>query len=140
MHKTALSLLLFAGLAPTLGYADTRLAAPPPVLPAHGIPGVTDEMFAPAFWIWRLQDADTPVLDAAAIAAQNARLMATDPSMHRLEDFGAEIDGAQVRAWIEKLSKLPSDPRYDVDGRKLTKSELADLRASLALDAIPASQ
>jgi cell wall-associated NlpC family hydrolase len=140
MYKTALSLLLCAGLAPTLGHAETRAAAPAAVLPANGIPGVTDEMFAPAFWIWRLQDADTPVLDAAAIAAQNARLMATDPSMHRLEDFGAEIDGAQVRAWIEKLSKLPSDALYDVNGRQLAESELADLRASLALDAIPASQ
>jgi cell wall-associated NlpC family hydrolase len=141
MRTILFSLFLSAGLLPSTALAEGKLPPQAPTaLPAHGIPGVSEEMLEPGFWIARLQGADEVVLDAAAIAAQNTKLMAIDPSMHRLEELGPELEAAQVRAWIERLSKLPSDPLYDVEGNDVSAEAREGLHAALALEAIPARQ
>ena len=141
MRNLLLSAILLHALVPVPALADGNAPlAATASLTSYGIPGIRDEMFAPAFWIWRLTDADAVVMEPAEIAAQNARLLATDPSMHRLADVGAEIEGAQVRAWIEKLSKLPTDPLFDVEAKPVPPATLSGLLEALALEAIPASQ
>ncbi|MEO8160300.1 MAG: NlpC-P60 family protein, partial [Arenimonas sp.] len=97
MRTIMLSLLLFTGLAPTSALAEGKAPPAPMSLPVHGIPGVSEEMLEPGFWTGQLQGADDLVLDAGAITARNARLMAMDPSMHRLDAFGPELRATQVR-------------------------------------------
>src|SRR5690606_5155347 len=83
---------------------------------------------------------DRIVLTPAQIAAQNARMQAEDPPIHDPEALPARIEGKQVRAWIEGLSKLPGRALYDVHGKPVERRDLDRIQASLALDAIPDSQ
>ncbi len=80
------------------------------------------------------------VLDSQAIAAQNARLLQLDPTVHDLEKFPAELTVGNVRPLIEKLSEYPDKELFDAEGRKLEKPQLDALMHSLALESVPESQ
>lgn len=105
-----------------------------------GVPGVDAAQLDPAFWVRRLSAPDRVLAGADAIGAQNAAMMRQDASMHRLEDLPADLSRAQVRGWIEGLSRRPRSPRYDADGKPVDEAVFDALLADLALDAIPASQ
>ena len=133
----ALGLAACASTAPV--DARTALAEPaPPMHPAHGIPGIGPEQLDPQWWISRLADPDTPILDGARIAARNATLFAEEASMHVLAELPTPLPGAQVREMITALSAPPANPRYDMQGTQLPQTTLDGLQAALALDAIPA--
>ena len=131
-----LGLLLVVG-AP-LQARDRNTTAKP--VPAHGVIGVEDAQLQPGFWIARLQEADRVLLDPAAIAAQNARLLQLDDSMHDLRALPATLDRARVAGWIEGISQRPDAARFDVDGRRVPEPTLEGLIDALALDAIPQQQ
>src|SRR5690606_35036792 len=133
---SALALVLLA--VPAAGARDAARAQLP--VPAHGVIGVEDAHFSPAFWVSRLKQPDQVLMDRAAIAAQNAELVRVDKSMHDLRALPATLDGATVRGWIEDLSVRPERPRHDLDGRLVDAATLGALVANLALDAVPASQ
>ncbi|MBJ6978072.1 MULTISPECIES: SH3 domain-containing protein [unclassified Luteimonas] len=135
MRSTALLLSLLLVLPASLAAREPAPAAPP-----FAVPGLTESHLSPAFWIEALPDPDRIVLTPAQIAAQNARMQAEDPSIHDLEALPGRIEGTQVRAWIEGLSKLPERPLHDVHGKPVERGELDRIQASLALDAIPDSQ
>ncbi|CAM5545914.1 NlpC-P60 family protein OS=Rhodanobacter lindaniclasticus OX=75310 GN=B1991_08365 PE=3 SV=1 [Rhodanobacter lindaniclasticus] len=109
-------------------------------VPPSGVLGVGEAQLTPQFWIDRLAQPDALVMDRAAIAAQNARLLERDPSMHDLRALPATLDRARVAGWIEGLSERPSRPLFDVDGKSVPASTLDALMANRALDAIPATQ
>ena len=102
MRSTALLLSLLLALPASLAAREPVQASPP-----LAVPGLAEAHLSPGFWIDALADADRVVLTPTQIAAQNARMQAEDPSIHDLEALPARIDGAQVRGWIEALSKLP---------------------------------
>lgn len=137
----------FPWLASTLlvlSLVATPLAAHPtdsplPV-PPSGVPGIGDAQLTPQFWIDQQAQPQRLILDAAAIAAQNAKLLALDPSMHDLSAMPASLDRAQVRRWIEALSQRPKRALFDVDGAAVPAATLDRLRDNLALDAIPATR
>ena len=108
-------------------------------IPAHAVPGVGEAQLTPAFWIARLQQPDRVVLDRAAIAEQNAKLMREDHSMHDLRALPATLTRKQVSDWIEDLAEAPSKPLYDVAGRQVAPATLDAIVANRALDAIPGS-
>jgi cell wall-associated NlpC family hydrolase len=89
------------------------------------------------YWIAKLPDAERVVLDADAIAARNAALPRLEPSWHDLAALPASLVRDAVRARIETLSAPPRRALYADDGHALAAGELATLRDSLALDAIP---
>ena len=133
---SALALALLAVPA-----ASARDAAPATLpVPAHGVIGVQDAYFSPAFWVSRLQQPDQVLMDRAAIAAQNAELVRADKSMHDLRALPATLDRATVAGWIQDLSERPERERFDVDGKPVPAATLDALMANLAIDAIPASQ
>lgn len=134
-------------LLATLLLAPLLAAAPPQargadalVVPPSGVLGVGEAQLTPQFWVDRLAQPDAPVLDRAAIAAQNAKLLQVDPSMHDLRALPSTLDRARVEGWIEGLSQRPDRPLFDVEGKPVSAATLDAVVANLALDAIPARQ
>ncbi|WP_426690248.1 SH3 domain-containing protein [Rhodanobacter ginsengiterrae] len=115
--------------------ADAALAIPP-----SGVLGVGDAQLTPAFWIGLQPQPDLVILDGAAIAAQNAKLLHVDPSMHDLHALPATLERARVAGWITDLSARPDRPLFDVDGQPVTKATLDAIVANRALESIPAQQ
>ncbi|MEO5560754.1 MAG: SH3 domain-containing protein [Dokdonella sp.] len=126
---TTTSLALLVGCAPQA----MRVMQP---VPDHDVLGVDGMKLTPDFWVARLAHPDAVILDAAAIAAQNARLLKLDPSMYNLQRLPTTTERAQVARWIGDLSERPSEPLFDIDGHQLTDAMLDALLANLALDAI----
>lgn len=134
MRLAALLLTLLLAL-PTVSAAREPTPAPP-----FAVPGLVEAHLTPAHWIDALDEPDRVILTPAQIAAQNARMRAEDASIHRLEALPARIAGAQVRAWIEALSKLPANEMFDVHGKPVSRRDLGRIEANLALGAVPADQ
>jgi len=111
-----------------------------PAIPPHAVVGVKQNQLAPEFWIARQSKATKIVLDSSAIAAQNARLMHLDPTVHDLEKIPVTLAAPDVRSWIEKLSQYPDEELFGADGRKLERPQLDALMQSLALESVPQSQ
>ena len=103
------------------------------------IPYVDSAQQTAAQWVARLDGPARPMLDAAAIDAQNARLLAEDPSIHDLRTQPAQLPGNEVKAMVGKLSKPPTRTLYDVTGHEITAATLQGWQRDAAIDAIPAS-
>jgi cell wall-associated NlpC family hydrolase len=136
---TLLGIALAAVLAaPLPAGAKEPLAALP--IGDTGVPGVTAAMLEPGYWVARLRAPDRVVMSTTAIDAQNNRVLDMDDSMYRVDALSDALTGAQVRGWIDGISKRPTTPRYDEAGVPLTADALDALVANLALDAVPATQ
>lgn len=126
------------------------LAAPGPAfakqsLPAQsvsdtGVPGVQAAMLDSGYWVARLRAPDALVMAPADIAAQNARVLGTDPTMYRLDALPDELPREQVRGWIEGMSRRPQSARYDGSGTLVAADALDAMVANLDLDALAATQ
>jgi cell wall-associated NlpC family hydrolase len=125
-----------AFLATTLGIAPPLVAESA----RHDVIGVATEQLAPDYWIARAQTPEGTVLDREAIAARNARLLHEDRSVNDLARLPERLGAAQVRAWIEGISKRPDGPLFDREGRPIAARAWRALERGLALGAIPASQ
>lgn len=138
--RALLVLLVAIGL---YGAAPQSLAAAPPValpIPAHGVIGVEERQLNADYWIQRQARADRVVLDATAIATQNAKLRELDPSVHDLESLPATVSRQQIRDWIASVSERPTQALYDDRGQPIAAQVLDALQAALDLDAIPQQQ
>ena len=109
-------------------------------IPASGVLGVGGAQLTPAFWVGLQAQPDRVILDRAAIAAQNARLLQLDPSMHDLHALPATLDRARVEGWITGLSARPDRALFDVDGQPVSMATLDAIVDNRALDSIPAQQ
>lgn len=129
--------LLLAFATPLCGAKEANTTLP---VPLSGVMGIGDAQLTPGFWIKQQDDPERVIMDAGAIAAQNARLVQADPTMHDLKRVGATLDRAQVQAWVEKISKRPSGELFDEQGKPVPSVTLDGLVAAVALDKIPATQ
>jgi hypothetical protein len=130
-----ISIVLLLGVL-CLGSSATASDAPTAAL----VPGIREAYLDPAFWIARLRHPDAVLLDRAAIARQNTRLMRLDPTMHDLRALPAQLPRAQVADWIAKLSTPPAGPMFDASGAQVASTVLEAIVANRALDAIPDAQ
>jgi len=130
---------LLLALATALPVASHAGGAPPLPVPVHGVVGVHEVHLSPDFWIRRLAGPDRVLMDPAAIAAQNARLVAREDSMLDLRALPARLSRDDVLARIGDLSSRPSAARFDVAGTPLAEADWAMLEQALALDAVPDS-
>ncbi|UNK50358.1 SH3 domain-containing protein [Lysobacter sp. S4-A87] len=105
-----------------------------------GVIGVDDAQLDPAFWVKQLADPDRVVLDADAIAAQNARLHQLDKSIHDLAALQGALDRTQVSGWIEALSRRPTKPLFDEHGKPVAKATIDGVVDSINLAAVPERQ
>ncbi|HET6431159.1 SH3 domain-containing protein [Dyella sp.] len=136
LRSSALSAVLLGLL---LAVPSSRAADSLPV-PPSGVLGVGDAQLDPQFWIDRLPHPDAVVLTPARIAAQNAALLARDPSMHDLRALPAQLDRARVQGWISGVSSRPTHALYDVQGTPVPQATLDGVVANAAIDAVPAHQ
>src|SRR5690242_2424442 len=128
--------LLLAGAAASPGlHAEQSLPVPP-----SGVLGVGPAQLTPEFWIGLRPQPDTVLLTPAQIAAQNAKLLADDPSMHDLRKLPATLDRAQVDAWLDTVSTPPTRPLYDVDGQPVALATIKAIVDNAHRDAVPASE
>jgi hypothetical protein len=111
-----------------------------PAIPPHAVVGVKENHLKPEFWIARQSNATRIVLDSRAIAAQNARLMGLDPTVHDLEKLPASLDAAAVKVWIEALSGYPDKQMFDAAGRQLQRSDFDALVNNVAIESVPETQ
>jgi hypothetical protein len=139
MKRTQGQALIYAATLSVLAACSSQ-PSPHSAIPPHAVVGVKENQLAPEFWIARESNSKKIVLSSSAIAAQNARLMSIDPSVHDLEKFPAALAGADVRSWIEKLSQYPDEELFDADGRKFQRPEFDALMDSMALASLPQSQ
>lgn len=97
------------------------------------LPHVRPEMLEAAFWLARCDDPDAPLLDAAGVAALNARVydVLNMPPVLDLPDV-LEADSLRGEMW-------PDDDRayYDVTGALLAAETWEALRANAALELLP---
>ncbi len=110
------------------------------IIPAHAVVGVQDEQLHSGFWKARAPNAGRTVLDARAIAEQNARLLKLDPSTRDLETLPSAMSANEVRSWILRLSQAPEDEMFDASGRRLDRADIDALLDSIALDQVPATR
>lgn len=101
-----------------------------------GVPGITAERLTPEYWIARASAPSAIVLDSSAIAAQNARLVASDKAVLDLATLPEALDGHDVQTRIEALSSPPQRELFDTAGNVLPPARLDELQQALALDAI----
>ena len=127
--------LAFAAAPAPARQAPATLAVPP-----SGVLGVGEAQLTPAFWIGLQAQPDRVILDPAAIAAQNAKLLQLDPSMHDLRALPPTLDRDRVLGWIKPLSTLPTHPLYGVHGKPVSAATLQAVADNAALGAIPAQQ
>lgn len=105
-----------------------------------GVIGVEQAQLDPSWWVARQGQPDRVILDAQAIAAQNAKLMQLDDSMFDLDALPTSLDRVRVAAWIDGLSKRPTRTLYDERGRTIANADLDAIVDNVNLSAIPASQ
>ncbi|HEY4143705.1 SH3 domain-containing protein [Pinirhizobacter sp.] len=126
------------GLALAIGSSHALAASPTLPVPASGVIGTDDAMFSPDYWIARAPSPDKVIFSRGDLQARNARMFANDPSMYVLAKIPAQVSGEQVKAWIGKVSKLPSSPLLDIHNKPLPASVVDPIVASIALEKIPA--
>ncbi len=138
MHISSLRVLLLGLLlaGPASGQAAIEQTLP---VPPSGVLGVEAAQLTPDFWIGLRPHPDAVLLTPTQIAAQNARLLADDPSMHDLRALPATLDRARVDAWLDTVSTPPTRPLYDVDGKPVPAATVQAIVANADRDAVPAS-
>lgn len=126
---------IFTGLA---ALALTACAtAPPRTSIPTAVAGVSAEQLDATYWIRRDAQAQRLILDAQAIAAQNARLAAQDASVHELESLPDSLPQAQVAQWLAGVSVRPSKPLYDEHDAQLAPAAIDAVVNAAAVDAVP---
>jgi cell wall-associated NlpC family hydrolase len=117
----------------------TQQAAPPGI-PSHAVIGVDAAQLTPGYWVGRAPSANRVVLEESDIRTQNERLQKVDPSLHDIRALPAQLSGAQVKEWVEKLSERPSSTLYDEQGKVVSAGQIETVVRNVALDSIPATQ
>ena len=126
---------LVAALAALL--AGALLAgATTPVPRELALPGWSEAKLDAAHWIARWPEAEAARLDAAAVAARNARLFALDASVTRLDALPAAMGLTDIRERVLRLSTLSAAPRYFGDGRLVSVGDRDRWLAALNLDTL----
>ena len=110
-----------------------------PLIPDHGVIGVTDAHLDPQFWM-RRGAGSRVVLDEAAIDVQNANLRKLDRSVHDVEALPRTLAAPDVRKWVEAMSDRPEDTMYDEQGRAVDASTIDALVTNVNVAAIPDTQ
>ncbi|MBB5208765.1 cell wall-associated NlpC family hydrolase [Chiayiivirga flava] len=131
--------LLLLLMAVFVGGCATRPVPVPPSATTASLVGVRAEQLDPAYWIARQDDAQRRRMTAAAIAAQNARMVADDPAVHDLAAVPATLPRADIEAAIRALSAPPTRALFDGDGNPVPQATLDALADDLALETIGAN-
>lgn len=90
------------------------------------------------YWVARCDDADRRLLDAAGVAAANARMLAREPSVRDLATLPDSLSRDVVAAAVADASRLPQGTLVHADGTAVTDADRAGWVAAVGLDHVPA--
>lgn len=125
--------LLAAALATGGLLSPVAVATEPPVFNGTPFPeSIPAERLTAAFWTERVAACDTVLLDAAAVARQNAGVLAAGPGLHDLARLPERLSRDEVRALITGVAAGNKALPVVADG-----DMAPDLEALVARDAIP---
>lgn len=139
MRPPTFTLLPLARRPTTAARLRGWLAAACLALPTFGLAApfaATAEALSAEHWIARWPGAPTVHLDAAAVAALNARLFDADPALTRLSALPEALPADAVRARILALSTPSPRLRCFADGREVRERDHRRWRGSLGLRAL----
>lgn len=91
----------------------------------------------PGFWVSQCPDGDRVLLDAAGVAALNARVRELDPTVRDLADLPAKLPQADLLAMIAAASPAPNRRLFHTDGSPVTTAEQEAWQAARNLAAVP---
>lgn len=132
-------LLLCLALPAMAGVSARPAPTPDPGVALPYIVGLHEAYLTADYWAARLPDADTPILQPAQIAAQNARMRANDPHIQDIAALPARLPATAVRTAITALSNWPTRPLFDAQGAAVTPAARTAIEQNLDLAAIPAA-
>ncbi|MFZ9362084.1 MAG: SH3 domain-containing protein [Arenimonas sp.] len=98
--------------------------------------GITAEKQSPAYWLQRAPDADSVLLQTAAIQESNRRLLAFESGMADWQTWPNRIPREAIRSRIEALSKRPQTPLFKNANLAVTPQEVDGWMANLDLENI----
>lgn len=140
----ALSAVAAAAVSARAQDAPQRAATVDPALvvevPAADPLGVSDAQLQPGYWIRKLERPDRLLLDSDQIAAQNARLRASDPTWTDLSALPRTLERERVAGWVQARSQRPQSTLYDEAGKQGNDRQIERLVAALDIGAIPQTQ
>ncbi len=117
--------------------AGARSAPDPgPALPY--IIGLREAYLTPGYWAARQPEPDRVLLDAAQIAAGNARMLALDAHIQDIAALPERVTAAQVREAISALSRWPQRALYGADGAPVPAATRAAIEANVGLSKVAA--
>ncbi|NLF98508.1 MAG: glycoside hydrolase [Candidatus Riflebacteria bacterium] len=99
------------------------------------IPGVSDEMLFPEFWLQNVADQDQIVMTSDEIERYNRKGFAECEMLMDLRHFPAAMAGEQLRQSIEKVSARPQKKRY-LKGEEVSEEYYVALENLLNIDNI----
>ena len=122
----AASLMVITPLA--LGYE--------PPEPDWNSVGIAAEKQSSTYWLQRIPDADSILLQNAAIEESNRRLLASESGMADWQVWPKQVSRGVIRQKIEALSKRPQAPLFKNANLTVTAEEIDAWMANLDLDNI----
>lgn len=135
--KTLLAVLL--GFAPcNCMAADTACTNAPEkhfVQFDLNIPGVSEDMLYPSFWLNNLKDQNELLMTPAEINRYNRKGFRECEVLKDLRAHPSLVNGEKLRKQIEKLSARPTKKRY-LDGQEISEDYYQALEAQLNLGKI----
>ncbi|EKD83935.1 MAG: NLP/P60 protein, partial [uncultured bacterium] len=136
-HFRAVSLFIFLGIFGCCHPVFSQCADRPEVFVQFdlNIPGVSDEMLFPEFWLKNVADQDKIIMTRNEIERYNRKGFADCEVLKDLRNFPAAMSGEQLRQSIEKVSARPQKKRY-LNGEEVTEEYYVALENLLNLDKI----
>ena len=129
---------IIAFLLVSLLLSTTAFAAIPPEYQqfVSTIPGVTEEMLYPDFWVNKPGQAKKVIMDAEEIAEYNSATAEAIGRVVELDDYPESLTGEELTGMINLVSVRTSSMRYDINGNSLPADYWPAMTAQLNLSGV----
>lgn len=98
------------------------------------VPKVSEDMMTADFWIKNTKDVDKLIMSNNEIKKYNKSLKEQEPEMVNLQNYKEVFNKDELKKIISSVSSPASTPRYDKDGKQVTKAYYDNLNENLNLD------
>jgi hypothetical protein len=100
------------------------------------VPKVSEDMMKSDFWINNTKNADKLIMNNKEIEKYNRNLEKQEPEMVNLQNYKEVFKLDELKNMILNISSPASTPRYDKDGKQVTKAYYENLNKNLNLDGL----
>lgn len=99
------------------------------------VPGLTTEQLNSQYWL-KGQQQDVVLLSAAQIKERNQTTFNVQSELQSLQNLPLSLSRDALTAIVNKVSAIPSSPRFYIDGTELNTSDWQRYRQLLALEKV----